>query len=130
MPSVSDYMVTDPVTLSPDMSVHDARRLLVEHEISGAPVVDERGRLAGIFTERDIIGAIFRASYYQDPGSSVGACMTREVETLEAGADIQEAAELFLKSRFRRFPVLSDNRMVGLISRRDVLRAIEDMWRA
>lgn len=129
MPTVSDYMVSDPITLSPGMSVHRARRLLVEHEISGAPVVDERGRLVGMFTERDIIGAVFRASYHQDPGSSVEDCMAPDVETLEADMDITEAAKLFLESRFRRFPVLSSNRMVGLLSRRDVLRAVEDLWR-
>jgi len=128
MPTVSDYMVSDPVTLSPDASVHDARHLLVEHEISGAPVVDERGDLVGIFTERDILGGVFRASYHQDPGSCVADCMSREVETIEAETDISEAAELFLRSRRRRFPVVSENRLVGLISRRDILRAIEDLW--
>ena len=128
MPTVSNYMVTDPVTLSPGMSVHTARHLLVAHEISGAPVLDERGSLVGILTERDIIGAVFRASYHHDPGSRVADCMTREVETIEAETDVEEAAELFLKSRFRRFPVLSQTRMVGMISRRDVLRAIEDLW--
>ena len=129
MPNVSDYMVIDPITLAPGMTVHYARRLLVEHEISGAPVMDERSRLVGMFTERDIIGAVFRSSYHQDPGSSVGECMSPEVETVEADMDIAEAAKLFLESRYRRFPVLLDNRVVGLLSRRDVLRAIEDLWR-
>jgi len=128
MPTVNDYMVTDPITLPPGMSVHRARQLLVEHEISGAPVVDDRGGLVGILTERDIIGAVFRASYYQDPGSCVADCMSHDVETIEAETDIAEAAEFFLRTRFRRFPVLLGNRMVGLISRRDILRAIEDLW--
>ena len=128
MATVSDYMVTDMVTLSPDMSVHAARHLLVAHKISGAPVVDERGNLVGMLTERDIIGAVFRATYYHDPGSRVADCMTVEVETIEAETEVEEAAELFLKSRLRRFPVVSKTRMVGLISRRDVLRAIEELW--
>ena len=128
MSTVSDYMVRDPVTVSPEMSVHAARRVLVEHGFSGAPVVDERGELVGILTERDVIGAIFRSSYFQDPGSSVAECMTGEVETLEAETEITEAARLFLQSPYRRFPVLEENRMVGLISRRDLLRAIEDLW--
>lgn len=130
MPTVRDYMVSDPIVLTPGMSIHDARRLLVAHQISGAPVVDERGNLVGILTERDVIGAMIRASYHQDPGSSVANCMTREVATLEAEMAIEEAAELFMESRWRRFPVVSRNRMVGLLGRADVLRAVEDLWSA
>jgi len=128
MPTVNDYMAHEPIVLLPDMGVHAARRLLVQNEISGAPVVDEGGRLVGILTERDIIGGYFRASYHQDQGDCVADCMTAEIETIESETDVSEAAELFLKSRYRRFPVLVENRLVGLLSRRDILRAIEDLW--
>ena len=128
MLTVREYMTHDPVTLRPEMSVHEARQILLGHDISGAPVLDERARLVGILTERDIIGAVFRASYFQEPGSRVADCMTAQVETLEADVRIEEAAERFLKSRLRRFPVVEENRVIGLISRRDVLRAIEDLW--
>jgi len=128
MLTVGSYMTVDPVVLPPRMSVHEARRILVQHGISGGPVVDERERLVGILTERDIIGAVFRASYFQDPGSCVADCMTKEVETLEVYEDIEVAAQRFLTSPLRRFPVVDRNRLVGLLSRRDVLRAIEDLW--
>ncbi len=54
--------------------------------------------------------------------------MSAKVQTIDAGADIVEVADLFLKSRYRRFPVTMNDRLVGLISRYDVLRALEDLW--
>jgi CBS domain-containing protein len=128
MPTVSDYMVKKVLVLSPDTEIHAARRLLVRNEISGAPVLDEGGDVVGILTERDIIGAIYGASYHKDLGRRVAEYMTTEVQTIEADMEIVAAIGLFLESRYRRFPVMAHARMVGLLSRRDALRAIEDLW--
>lgn len=54
--------------------------------------------------------------------------MSREVETIDADSNIVEVAEKFPKSRYRRFPVLANDRLVGLISRSDVLRALDELW--
>jgi CBS domain-containing protein len=128
MPTASDYMVKKVLVLAPDTEIHAARRLLVRNEISGAPVLDEGGDVVGILTERDIIGAIYGASYHRDLGGRVADSMTTEVQTIEADMEIVAAIELFLQSRYRRFPVMDQARMVGLLSRRDALRAIEDLW--
>lgn len=128
MPTVADYMTRRIVTLSPDTSVHAALRLLVAHAISGAPVVDARGEVVGMLTGRDVLGAVFRASYHKDAGGTVADSMSRDVQTVEAEADVTEVIERFLESPYRRFPVLAGTQLVGVISRHDVLRAIEEMW--
>ena len=126
--AASDFMTPDPVVLTPEMAVHRAMRTLLENEISGAPVVDERGELVGILTERDCLEVVFRASYHKELGGSVADYMTREVQTIEAEMDIVEVVELFFKSPYRRFPVLSGHQLVGQISRRAILRAVEALW--
>lgn len=125
---VSDYMARDLVTLSPDTEINRAMGLLLDRRISGAPVIDGAGALVGVLSKKDCLKAAVEASYYRDWGATVGAHMSRQVETLEAGLDILDAVEAFLASTFRRFPVLENGRLVGQISRADVLRAMVDNW--
>ena len=122
------YMVSDVITVGPDMDIHRAIRVLFENGISGAPVLDDAGDLVGMLSTRDCLKVAFSAGYYRDSGGVVAEFMSPDVETIEANTDIVKVAELFLKSRFRRFPVTSNHRLVGLISRSDVLKALEDLW--
>jgi len=126
---VSEYMVTDLITLTPDMEIIKAMTILLDRKISGAPVVDEKGGLIGVLSKKDCLKAALNASYHQDWGGTVENYMTARVETLDADIDIVQAAERFLASPFRRFPVLSDDRLVGQISRADLLRALSALWR-
>lgn len=128
MPTVRDYMTARLTVLHPDMSVHEARRLLVRHRVSGAPVVDAAGVLVGILTGRDLLVAFARASYHEHPGDRVADCMSRDVRTLEAEADIATVVGHFLHTPHRRFPVLQGTRLVGILSRHDLLRALEELW--
>ncbi|MDA1100565.1 MAG: CBS domain-containing protein [Proteobacteria bacterium] len=126
--STKDYMTTDVITVTPEMSIHAAIRVLVDKQISSMPVVDENGNLVGILTTRDCLNVAFSASYHKDSGGRVTDYMSENVETIDAGCDIVEVAGLFLKSHYRRFPVTANDRLVGLISRYDVLRALADLW--
>jgi len=128
MPAARDFMATDLVVLSPEMRVHEAMRLFLEKDFSGAPVVDAHGSVVGLLTEHDCIQVIYRASYHKDPGGSVAEYMATNVETIDADTDLIEVIELFLRSRYRRFPVMDGTRLVGQISRRDILRAVIDLW--
>jgi CBS domain-containing protein len=128
MPRAKDVMITDLVVLHPETSVHEAMTALMKSGISGAPVVDAHGSVVGILTEKDCLRAIFRASYYQEPGGSVADYMSRQVQTIDAETDLLEVIERFLRGPFRRFPVLAGTRLVGQISRHDILRAVEAMW--
>jgi len=123
-----DCMTSEVITITPEMDIHLAIKLLVDNKISGTPVVDDKGGLVGILSTRDCLKVAFSASYHQDSGGRVADYMSEKVETIDADTDIVEVVELFLKSHYRRFPVLENGRLIGLISRYDALAAIEDLW--
>ena len=123
-----DYMSKDLVTFTPGTDIHRAIRVLLEKRISGAPVVDERGGLIGILSKKDCLRVAFSASYHKELGGPVSEYMSRDVQTVEAGADIVEVAEKFVKGPYRRFPVMDNGRLVGQLSRHDILKAIEQLW--
>jgi CBS domain-containing protein len=123
-----DYMATDLVLLAPDTDLHQAMRALLERNISGAPVVDAAGNLVGLLSEKDCFRAAFTATYHREPGGRVSEYMSRRVETIDADMEIIDVVELFLRSPYRRFPVVEKHRLVGLLTRRDALRALEALW--
>jgi CBS domain-containing protein len=106
------------------MDILDASHLFLKHNISGAPVVDENGELVGILTVRDCFKCTLNACYYSEFGGKVSDFMTTNVETVNPDTSIPDIAELFLKARYRRFPVMEQGRLIGLISRKDVLRGL------
>ena len=123
--SVKSYMAANLVSFTPEMDVLRAIHLLIEKRISGAPVVDEHGNLLGMLSERDCVKVALGAGYYNEFGGAVADYMTRDVETIDGDTSIVELAELFIKKPFRRYPVVENNRLIGQISVRDVLRALE-----
>ena len=124
---VRDYMAGRLVTFKPDMDVLDAIQELVKHRIAGAPVVNDQGELVGMLSELDCTKVALNAGYYGDWGGPVSEYMTPEVQTVDAEMNIIDLAQKFLDTGFRRFPVLRGNRLVGQISRRDVLRALGEL---
>jgi len=124
---IGRYMTADVVTLRPEMDVLEAIAALVEHRISGAPVVDALGTVVGVLTERDCIEVLLQAGYHGDPGGRVEEYMTREPQTVDVSASLFDVARRFAATPFRRFPVLENGRLVGMISRRDVLRHVLDL---
>ncbi|MEX0957180.1 MAG: CBS domain-containing protein [Rhizobiaceae bacterium] len=128
-PKIRDYMTTALITLTPEMEVLHAMEMLLERRISGAPVVDAKGELVGMLSKKDCLKAALNASYHQEWGGAVIDYMSGPVETLDADMDIVTAAEKFLASHYRRFPVLQDGRLVGQVSRADLLRALVENWR-
>ena len=125
---VRDYMAANPITVTPDTPILQAVHLLIEHRISGMPVMDLRGNVVGMLSESDCLPIAIQASYHEELGGSVAEYMSREVRTVDADDSIVELAEEFLQSKLRRFPVMERQRVVGQISRRDVLRALEKIY--
>lgn len=121
---VKDHMTKNPVTLSPEMSVREAVHLLVKKDISGAPVLDDHGRLVGILTERDCMRVTMQADYHGEPGGLVREFMSENPQWVSPEQSILTLAELFITGRFHRYPVLDNGRLIGIISRRDVIRAM------
>lgn len=126
-PCAKDVMVTNLVTLSPDMDVFDAISLLLRHRISGAPVIDSAGNYLGVFSERCSMSVLLKAAYEQLPTSDVQAFMDADAPTIEEETDLLTIAHDFFYTQSRRFPVLRDGKVVGQVSRRDVLRAVHQM---
>ncbi len=127
-PLVSTCMATDLIKLSPEMEINQAMIVLLEARLSGAPVVDETGGLVGVLSKKDCLKAAVNDAYYQEWGGTVADYMSSEVETIDPMMDIVKAAEVFLASRFRRFPVIEDGRLIGQVSRSDILRGLSEQW--
>ncbi|HEY5740390.1 MAG TPA: CBS domain-containing protein, partial [Gammaproteobacteria bacterium] len=82
----------------------------------------------GVLSKKDCLEIVYHTAYHQDWGGQVQQYMSRNVETIDADSSILDAAEKFLSSSYRRFPVLRDGRLVGQISRCDLLRAIDEVY--
>lgn len=127
-PTAKDYMSSKLVTLTPETDIHRAMKILLKKRISGAPVVDKRGQLVGILSKKDCLKVAFSATYHKQLGGHVSDYMSRDVHTVDAATSIVEVAQIFLKGPYRRLPVMSNDRLVGQISRHDVLKALDDLW--
>ena len=126
---VKDYMTGKLVTFHPQTDVLDAIHELVKHGIAGAPVTDDRGNLVGMLSELDCMKIALHAGYHGHWGGPVAEYMTTDTETVDADMSIIDRAQRFLDTSYRRFPVVKDHRLVGQISRRDVLRALAHIAR-
>jgi len=122
--SVKHYMARDLVTFTPETNVLSAIRTLIKHKISGAPVVDKTGWIVGIISEFDCLKPILESSYHNDVGTLVNNCMTKEITTIDSNASLMDAATLFLNNGWRRLPVTENKKLIGQISRIDILRAV------
>lgn len=123
---VRDYMTVHLVTFRSDTDLFTAINRLLEHRISGAPVVDSQGHLIGVLSEGDCLRGILSGAYYEAVGGNVSSYMNTQVETISPEADIIEVSERFLRGRLGRLPVVENGRLIGQISRSDVLRAVKE----
>ena len=110
-----EIMTRDVLTASPDMLVEDIAKLLAFHNISGLPVVDGGGKVVGVVSEVDVIGKI---------GSTVDDIMTHEAITVSKNTPVEQIARLMAERGIKRVPVMDGERLVGLISRADIVRAL------
>lgn len=124
---VDHYMAKQPILLKPEMSIDAAIKTLLQHKISGAPVVHE-GVLVGIFSEADCLGDMLQAGYYEMNAGLVRDVMSTATDTIHPSQSILDAADVFQQRGRRRLPVVDDlGVVVGQISRRDVLQALDDL---
>jgi len=127
--SVRDYMTPAEklVKLAPTTEVMSAINQLVKHHISGAPVVDADGHLVGMLSEMDCMQVGLIAAEDTCVAGPVSQFMKTNVVSVSPDDSLTQLAQLFFSSRFRRYPVMQDGRLVGQISRSDVLKAISAM---
>lgn len=127
---IKDYMATSLITFSEATTIVEAIQYLNTHKISGAPVVDKDGALIGMLSEKDCLKVALQSSYYEDwVAGSVTDYMSTEIKTIQEMESIVDLAEMFSKTSLKRAPVLNDTgKLVGQVSRSDVLRALEKLW--
>ena len=146
---ISEIMDTDVPTVGPDSSVEDVVRTLREHELPGVPVVDGDGRLVGIVTESDLVLPddqgdlhiphyinLFGGTVFLEPlgrfeqrlrkafASKASDMMTKDPDSVSPETSVREAARLIHESGHNRLPVVEDERLVGVVTRVDVLGAL------
>jgi CBS domain-containing protein len=110
-----DIMSGTVISTSPETSVKELSRLLTFHNVSGLPVLDERGKLVGIVSEADVIGK---------RGKTVGEIMTRDIITVQEGDSLESVAQLMAEHRIKRVLVMRGQELVGLVSRADIVKAL------
>jgi|AntRauTorckE5430_2_1112549.scaffolds.fasta_scaffold03411_6 predicted transcriptional regulator len=129
-PPITDYMATNLVTFHPDMDIREVIDILLKKKISGAPVLDDKQQLIGMLSEADCLRILIEGPYNHEPSSAkikVGDYMSASVKHIDAKKTILDAAYEFVHSGYKRLPVLEDGKLVGQISRVDILRAIQKM---
>ncbi len=142
-----DIMKKEVVTVTPQTSVEDLGRLFIEKDISGAPVIDDKGELYGIVTENDLISKerrfhiptiirIFDALIPLESDAAVereirkmaaataGDICTREVVTVDEETSLNDIATIMTEKRIHLLPVLREGKLVGIVGKKDVIRAI------
>lgn len=122
---VSDYMSRKLITFHPDQSIIEVIQILLNKNISGGPVVNDENELVGIISEGDCLKEISYCRYHNYPMEDlrVKDHMIKRVITIDGDMNVLDAANKFLNSRHRRFPIVSDGKLIGQISQRDVLQA-------
>ncbi len=125
--NVRDYMSSARLKFRPEQALLDAVYKLQEQELASAPVVDELGNIVGMLSELDCMKLALNAGYEQGFGGKVDDVMSRDVITVDADDSIVEVASRFVNSPYKCYPVVEDNRLIGQICRREVLRAILTM---
>ena len=116
---VKDVMTTKVITIKPDQTKQQAARLLSQNRISGLPVINDEGTLVGVVTEYDVIGK---------QGQTVSDIMTGSVITVAPETDLEDVAHILLHERIKRLPVLEEGRVIGIVSRADLVREVATRW--
>jgi CBS domain-containing protein len=132
VPTARDIMTRSLITLRPEQPISEAIAVLLAHNISGAPVVNAEGRLLGLLSEFDCLRDLASDEYYEDgnaEATTVADRLSQVSHTIPPELDLYGIAHEFVTLRVRRLPVVEADRVVGQVSRRDVLRAIDRMRR-
>ncbi len=121
-----DIMRSASVTIAGDTNIYDAIEAMVKHNITGLPVLDKKGFLDGIISEKDVLRLLYDCETAE--ADMVSDYMTRNVVSFSGQAGIDEICECFLRNNFRRVAIVENGRLRGLISRRNIISACRDIY--
>ena len=114
-------MKTNVITVKKDAPVYNAIELLLNNNITGLPVVDDDDNLVGIITEKDVIKLLY-ANIEED--SKVEQFMTKDVVVFDESDNLTDVTECFTRNHFRRVPILKNGKIVGILSKKDIIAYI------
>jgi len=121
---VAQFMTKRPVTFKPEMPVAKAVEKLLKSKQTGGPVIDEQGKLVGFISEQDCIRLMLETIYHCEDIGIVRDVMRTDVLAVTPDHSILELAQQMMREKPKLYPVIEYDRVVGVISRRDVLKAI------
>lgn len=121
---VKDYMNHQAVTFTPDMSLSAALEKVLRSDHIGGPVINENEEVVGFLSEQDLLEKLIKVSYHCQDTHIVSDCMYSEVLSVTPEMSIIELAEMMKVGKPKVYPVLDQGRLVGIISRSDVLKAV------
>jgi CBS domain-containing protein len=147
--NAEDVMTRDVISIDPDATVLQAARLMLQHRISGLPVIDKTGKLVGVLSEGDFLRrrethterhrtrwleflmgpGRMAAEYTHSHGNKVSEAMTAEVQTVTDVTSLEDIVELMERHRIKRVPVLCGSEVVGIITRSNLMRAMVSLAR-
>jgi CBS domain-containing protein len=118
MPLIRDIMSKIVVSIRPDATLIDAVKVLTKHHLSGAPVVSADGKVVGFISEPNLMDVLFDE---ESRTRKVSEYMSSEVQVVHVSDSIATAATMFAMYGFRRLPVVDEGRLIGVVTRRDLL---------
>lgn len=121
-----NIMTRKLITVTRDTTIEEAIRLMIEHSISGLPVIDESMGLVGVISEKDVLKFLIEGSLH----GVVSEVMSTKVVSFDQDEDIHAVCRSFIDNSFRRVPIVCKGKIVGIISRRDVMRLLLEMNKA
>ena len=122
MLSVKSIMITDVISVKPDTPLYEALTLLTKHKISGMPVVDEEQRVVGLLSEKDVLRILVDRKL--EIKSTVADYMSKAVISFSEDASAFDICQFFIRSHVRRVPIVKDCKLVGIVSRGDLIPLI------
>ena len=128
-PSVTKYMTKNLITFRADTEINEVVNTLLEKRITGGPVLNEKGEVVGLIDDKDCLKILVSSAYYNAPvdRDTVANYMSNVMKSITVHDNIVDIANIFLQTPYKRLLVKDDNgKLVGQISRRDILRAIKD----
>lgn len=113
-----NVMTTEPIAIHKNADVYEAIRAMVEHNITGLPVVNDDMTLAGIVTEKDVLNLLYNM---EDRPAEVREFMTEDVVAFDQDDNLVDIAECLIDNHFRRVPIWAEGKLVGIVSRKDII---------